>query len=236
MKSETGLAENTPFETRSLREQVYAYLRRKMQTGHIVPGEYIRLNEMSRQLGVSKTPLRDAIIQLECEGFVTILPRRGVLMNRLSLDDVRDAYQVVGALEAAVVRDVCDRFDAARLAAMQAINDRMKALLDQPDFDDHYAEFFGCNVAFHNHFLDQSANRQIKRIVIPIKLRLYDFPRRRYIREWERRNCREHDQLVRRIREKDGQAAADLLQHRHWSFSYYEDYIRQFYGVPMDVT
>ena len=66
-----------PFELRSLREQVYQYLRTEMFNGRIIPGEYIRLNEMSERLGISKTPLRDAIIQLECERFVTILPRRG---------------------------------------------------------------------------------------------------------------------------------------------------------------
>ncbi|BBO67348.1 GntR family transcriptional regulator [Desulfosarcina alkanivorans] len=219
----------TPFELRSLREQVYRYLRAEMQSGRIVPDEYIRLNELSERLGISKTPLRDAIIQLECEGFVTILPRRGVLMNRLTLQDVADAYGIVGALEASVIAAVCDRFTDDRLDAMTAINNGMTALIEQDDFDGHYAEFLEANIAFHNLFLDLSDNRQIKKIVLPFKQRLYDFPRRRYIREWERHNCREHGQLVELIRAGDGQAAADLLQHRHWSFSYYEDYIRQFY-------
>jgi DNA-binding GntR family transcriptional regulator len=91
---------NSSFELRSLREQVYQYLRAEMQNGRITPGKYLRLNRMSEQLGISKTPLRDAIIRLECEGFVTILPRRGVLMNRMTLQDVKDAYEIVGALEA----------------------------------------------------------------------------------------------------------------------------------------
>jgi DNA-binding GntR family transcriptional regulator len=112
---------------------------------------------------------------------------------------------------------------------MAAVNARMKGLIERDDFDRHYTEFFGLNVSFHNLFLDLSDNLQIKKIVLPLKQRLYDFPRRRYIREWERRNCREHDALVELIRAGDGKAAADLLQNRHWSFSYYEDFIRQFY-------
>lgn len=218
-----------PFELRSLREQVYQYLRTEMLNGRIIPGEYIRLNEMSERLGISKTPLRDAIIQLECEGFVTILPRRGVVMNRLSLQDVKDAYDIVGAIEASVLVDVCSRFTDERLDAMTAINGSMKEMIERDDFDDRYADFFGLNLAFHDHFLDLSDNRQVKRIVIPFKQRLYDFPRRRYIREWERQNCREHDELIDLIHAGDGKAAADLLQNRHWSFSYYEDFIRQFY-------
>ncbi len=218
-----------PFELRSLREQVYQYLRTEMLNGRIIPGEYIRLNEMSERLGISKTPLRDAIIQLECEGFVTILPRRGVLMNRLSLQDVKDAYDIVGAIEASVLADVCSRFTADRLDAMTAINGSMKEMIERDDFDARYADFFGLNLIFHDHFLDLSDNRQVKKIVIPFKQRLYDFPRRRFIREWERQNCREHDELIELIHGGDGKTAADLLQNRHWSFSYYEDFIRQFY-------
>lgn len=229
MLSPTDKKETHPFELRSLRQQVYQYLRAEMQKGHIVPGEYIRLTEMSEQLGISKTPLRDAIIQLECEGFVTILPRRGVLMNRLTLQDVKDAYDIVGALEASVIIDVSRRFETDRLDAMAEINNRMKTLIEQEDFDHHYAQFFAFNVAFHDHFLDLSDNRQIKKIVLPIKQRLYDFPRRRYIREWERQNCREHDELVQLIRDGEGRTAADLLQNRHWSFGYYEGFIRKFY-------
>ena len=229
MHSPKDKQEAHPFELRSLREQVYQYLRDEMHEGRIVPGEYIRLNEMSDRLGISKTPLRDAVIQLECEGFVTILPRRGVLMNRLRLQDVKDAYDIVGALEAAVVIDVCSRLDSGRLDSMTAVNAAMKALLARDDFDNHYAAFFGLNVDFHNRFLDLSENRQIKKIVLPFKQRLYDFPRRRFIREWEQRNCREHDELVELIRAGDGKGAADLLRNRHWSFSYCEDFIRQFY-------
>lgn len=150
-------------------------------------------------------------------------------MNRLSLQDVKDAYEVVGALEAAVLVDVCSRFTDDRLDAMTAINGRMKKMIERDDFDSFYAEFFGLNLAFHNQFLDLSDNRQVNKIITPFKQRLYDFPRRVYICEWERQNCQEHDELIELIRTGDGKTAADLLQNRHWSFSYYEGFIRQFY-------
>ena len=227
----TDRKEANPFELRSLREQVYQYLRAEMQKGHIVPGEYIRLNEMSDQLGISKTPLRDAVIQLECEGFVTILPRRGVLMNRLTLQDVKDAYDIVGALEAAVVVDVSNRFEADRLDAMTEINNRMKALIEREDFDHHYADFFSFNVAFHDHFLDLSDNRQIKKIVIPIKQRLYDFPRRGYIKEWEKRHLAEHEKLIKAIANGDRDRAADVFQNEHWCFKAHKNFLDRFYEL-----
>jgi DNA-binding GntR family transcriptional regulator len=152
-------------------------------------------------------------------------------MNRLTLQDVKDAYDIVGALEAAVIGEVGDRLDDEHLDAMSGLNADMQALIEKSDFDAHYAAFFNLNLQFHDHFLDRSTNRQIKKIVMPFKQRLYDFPRRRYIREWERSNCREHDQLIHLLRTGDATAAADLLRSRHWSFSYYEDFIRQFYGA-----
>ncbi|KUK42218.1 MAG: Transcriptional regulator, GntR family, partial [Thermovirga lienii] len=56
--------------TKSLREQVYDYLRRKLNAGELKPGAFLNLNELSARLGISKTPLREALIQLELEGFV----------------------------------------------------------------------------------------------------------------------------------------------------------------------
>ena len=68
---------------KSLREQVYEYIRDQMMTGHILPNTTLNLNQISDHLGISKTPLRDALIRLEVEGFVTIMPRRGVVVNAL---------------------------------------------------------------------------------------------------------------------------------------------------------
>ena len=83
---------------KSLKEQVYEYLREQLHKGKIRPGSFINMDETSRKLGISKTPLRDALIQLEMEGFITILPRKGVYVNVLTLQDIKDYYQVIGAL------------------------------------------------------------------------------------------------------------------------------------------
>ncbi len=75
---------------KSLKEQVYEHLREQMRTGGLRPGAAIDMEETSKRLGVSKTPLRDALLQLEMEGFVTILPRRKIVVNVLTLQNIRD--------------------------------------------------------------------------------------------------------------------------------------------------
>src|SRR5512137_2447799 len=87
----------------SLSSIVYEDLKRRLNSGELRPGQFIDLSALGRELGMSRTPLRDAMIRLELEGFVTVYPRRGVMVCSISLSDIRDIYQIIGALEASVV-------------------------------------------------------------------------------------------------------------------------------------
>ena len=218
-------------DVRSLREQVYEFLRREMQTGQIVPGSFIKLNSISEHLGISKTPLRDAIIQLECEGFVTILPRRGVVVNKLTLEEIKNALEIVGALESAVIVSVFDQIKAAHLKKMERLNQRMRAQLESKGTDQFDQQYYQLNIAFHDVFLDLSQNTFLRRIIMPIKQRLYDFSRPSYILEWELINCDEHDQLIQFVKIGEREKAASLWKNEHWSFSTHEKFIREFYSL-----
>lgn len=217
---------NPILDVSSLREQVYKYLRSEINRGRILPGAFINLKKISKQLGISTTPLRDAIIQLECEGFVTILPRRGVRVKRLTLDEIKDYLQIVGALEASVLLTVYPLLTGSHIHKMEQLNARMVAALKSGNFDGYY----NLNIAFHDIFLLLSGNTTLHQIIMPMKQRLYDFPRRQYITEWELVNCDEHTEFIDLLRQNEPEAAASLWQDRHWSFSYHESYIRSFYS------
>ena len=209
----------------SLREQVYQYLRGEMHNGNLLPGSYINMKEISQQLGISKTPLRDAIIQLECEGFVSILPRRGVLVNKLTLQDIKNSIEIVGALEAAAIVSVFDKLGLSHIEEMERLNSDMITEINNENFDRYYE----LNIAFHDIFLNLTENKELRRIVMPIKQRLYDFPRRAYIKEWELINCDEHAQFIEFIRKGERDNAASLWGNSHWAFAVHEKFIRQFY-------
>jgi DNA-binding GntR family transcriptional regulator len=211
--------------TKSLREQVYEYLRDEISNRKLLPGATININEISRQLGISKTPLRDAIIQLEIEGFVTILPRRGVTVKKLTLQEIKDSYEIVGALEGSIILNNFDKIDRYHISRMEKLNTRQIKAVNRKEYDDYYK----LNLEFHNVFLDLSENKSLKSIVRPYKQRLYDFPRRGYIEEWELNNCKEHDQFIGLIKKKDRAGASEFLRGVHWSFLVQEKYIRQFY-------
>lgn len=217
-------------DVRSLREQVYAYLQREIQAGRLVPGAYIKLNEISERLGVSKTPLRDAMIQMECEGFVAILPRKGVLLKRLTLEEIRDILQILGALESATLRSVFDRITPQRIEKMLKLNNKMRQCIQEKSFEVFDSQYYSLNIAFHDVFLDLSNNATMKPLMATMKQRLYDFPRLAYIKEWEWANCDEHDRLIAYIQNGEKEAAARFWQETHWGFEAQEAYIKKFYA------
>ena len=210
---------------KSLREQVYDLLREELTQGKLIPSAAINLNALSEELGISKTPLRDALLQLDTEGFVTISPRRGVFVNRLTLEDIRNCYEVIGALESTVILAVFDGIQPLHIEKMKLLNSALRASLKNDDFQAYYQQ----NILFHDVFIEMSHNQSLKRIIAPMKRRLYDFPRRGYIKEWEQRNCREHDKLIEAFETGDRDTAVRVWRDVHWSFQVQEKFIRRFY-------
>ncbi len=209
----------------SLSELVYDYLRRQMNEGDLLPGSTINIGEIAQQLGISKTPLRDALIHLELEGFVTIIPRRGVLVNKLELEHVRHAYDAIGLVEAFIVEECIDKIRPHHIEQLESLNEKMFADISANDF----STFFKTNLQFHNVYVDISVNGMLKKFILPIKHRLYDFPRKNYIAEWEYRNCLEHQTLIEAMKRGNGAEAARILKDVHWSFEVQKDFIYTFY-------
>lgn len=222
----TNRATNAPIEVRSLREQVYEHLKSLMNAGRLRPGSYLDLNALADEIGISRTPLRDALLRLECEGFAEILPRRGVRIAKLGLKRIRDIYEMLGALESAALRSVADRITAGVVARMSDLNDEMGRALDAFDF----SRFYDANLAFHDCYLDLSENAELVERIRILKQRLYDFPRLQgFVPEWERASLGEHDRVIRLLSAGHVNEAADYLRDVHWSFEVQEPWIRRYY-------
>jgi DNA-binding GntR family transcriptional regulator len=211
---------------KSLKEQVYEYLREQMRRGDILPGSAIDMEETSKKLGVSKTPLRDALLQLEMEEFVTILPRRMVVVNTLKKDDIRNYYEIIGSLESMAMLNAFERLKASDIEAMQKLNAGMKEAIAANDFDLYYER----NLAFHNTFLNLCGNDSLVKLVNNLKKRLYDFPRPQgFVKEWEESSILEHQALIDLLRKGRGQDAANHVRDVHWSFKVQEGFVGKYY-------
>ena len=127
----------------SLRERVYQYLKDAMSAGKLRYGEFLDQDSICETLEVSKTPLRDALIRLEAEGFVTILPRKGVYINPISLDFIKSAYQIIGSIEADCLNEVFNKLTAYHV----------RRLYDFPRRQYSY-EWESMNLYTHQRFID----------------------------------------------------------------------------------
>ncbi|HJV48049.1 MAG TPA: GntR family transcriptional regulator [Geothrix sp.] len=220
-------ASRTPIlHTRSLREQVYDYLRAEMNRGGLEPGAFLDLNAIAERLGISRTPLRDALLQLEVEGHMELQPRRGFRLKALSLDEIRNIYQIVGALESSAVMIAGPRIGRAGLAKMKTENKGIHRAIQARD----YGLFYAHNTAFHGVFLDGCANPRMAALIQSLKQRLYDWPRRKvFLKTWEVRLVKDHEELIALLEAGKYEEAGALLRDVHWSFDAQEDFIRVYY-------
>ncbi|MEM6423353.1 MAG: GntR family transcriptional regulator, partial [Pseudomonadota bacterium] len=144
----------TPIESpERLSAPVYEALKRQILALDIYdPASELRMDErgLADQLGISRTPLREAIMRLEQEGFVEILPRRGVFIRRKSLDEILEMLELWGALEGTAARIACTRAADAEIAGL-------RRLAGDASHDPH--EYSEANIAFHRTVLTLSGNR-----------------------------------------------------------------------------
>ena len=236
MVQRIGVDKVVPFDSSklvSLREVVYNYLREKMNTGELLPGSFFNLREISEALGISTTPLREALVQLETEGFITIFHRRGAMANALSPKIIHNIYTIIGALESAALVCAASRLTPEVIDALESCTDAMVRYLKEEDFDAYLEE----NAKFHKIYIDLSDNEELIHRLDILKQRLYDFPRNNeLIYAWEDAGLAEHRELLRILRTGDIAEAARYLREVHWNYDVQEEFIRQFYAKHLEAV
>jgi DNA-binding GntR family transcriptional regulator len=197
--------------TSLLRTQVYEYLRQELKEGNLKPGMSVSMNDLMTNLGISRTPLRDALLQLQNEGFVTFLPQRGIRINELSQKDIENMYEMLGALDSRILLAVFDQIGSREVAQMKQINAVMGKNLEAQNFP----RYWNLNTAFHNIYLNLSTNDLILNHINILRQRLFEFGKK----DWSLRRKhvihKEHSALIDLIEKGDGVAAADFMRDVH---------------------
>lgn len=202
--------------TSSLGTRVYEFLREQLRSEKLKPGTEIQTAELAKILGVSKTPLRDALIQLQSEGFLRILPQKGVIINSLDAKALQELIQVLGALESQALMLAFPKLGEREIAFMSEINGQLLDLL--PKGASAYLEYNKLNIAFHDVFLNVCGNKFIVDQIRLLKDRMYHFPDRDYGDRWRSVNVEEHQILIKSIIEGEALYAASFMRDVHWTF------------------
>jgi DNA-binding GntR family transcriptional regulator len=206
----------------NLRKRLFDYLSSQIESGALIPGSLINVRKLTEKLNVSRTPLREALAQLEIQGLVSILPQRGVLINVLMYEDLLDLFEIIGALESQVAWTVFDRITDTKINLMKRYNRIMKQAIKKGE----NRNFHETNILFHKVFLALSANRELITYVSNLKLRLFGFALKSYRNRFKRAIVAEHDVFIALVKEGNRDSAADYLKNVHWKFNYPDNFIR----------
>lgn len=194
-----------------LRTQVYEYLRNALKAENLQPGMFISMNQLMKNLGISRTPLRDALLQLQTEGFVTFLPQRGIRINELTQKDIENMYEMLGALDSRILLAVFDRIGEREIKPMKQINKQMKESLDEENF----MSYWNLNTDFHNVYLNLSSNTLVLYHIKILRQRLFEFSKKDWSLRRKQVIHKEHETLIELIEKGDAIAAADFMRDQH---------------------
>lgn len=206
-----------------LRRQIYEYLQTLLSKGFLRPGETISLNKIAESMSVGRTPLRDALLELQAEGLVVFLPQRGIMIREFDLEEMVKLYEVYGALEAQVMNKVFPLLGEAEVNELETLNKNMWQCMSEGQ----YKEFVALNNAFHDVFIKIAQNEIMVGMMKLMRRRLFEFSwdkwTTRWGEKWRLYNCKEHDEIIKLIKEKNATACADFLKNVHWTFNWESD-------------
>lgn len=208
-------------------DYAYARLMEKMHKGDLLPGSSLNLKELREEFALSSTPLSNALIKMEAEGFVTVYPRSRVVVNKLEIHDFHLLYSIIGTIEYTLIADSIDAYTKPVIQELRAINKAMKEDILQHKmslYDKHHYEF-------HEIFTTCNPSIFASRILDPIKARLWDFPRKNFLFDWYLQAINEHEEIISAIESKNLINLASVLKDTHWGYNVCKKFIQIEYNL-----
>ena len=189
-----------------LREIVFEYLREAILTGKLEPGQRLMEVQLAEQLGVSRTPVREAIRKLELEGLVVMIPRKGAYVADVSLKDIIDVLEIRAALEGLAASLASERMCDEDLEKLEGIAHEFKKKLDT----DNIEEMVEKDVEFHDLIFKATNNQKLIQINNSLREQVYRF-RITYISDFDtsKNLVSEHAQILDAICKRDSRVAME---------------------------
>jgi DNA-binding GntR family transcriptional regulator len=202
------LEDGQPPLTRSAGAAAAELIRSAIVDGRLEPGQRLKEEELARELGISRTPIREALLVLQTEGLVDASPNRGAAVKAYAAEDLDDLYQLRAVLEGFAARLAAARIGTEDLALLRASCDRFVALRAEEDVHDLVAE----NVRFHAVVLAAAGSDRLSEMVrkvvqLPLVYRSYHWysPEQKLISEHY------HRQLTAALAARDAERAERVM-------------------------
>lgn len=194
-----------------LREVVFKTLRRAILKGELKPGERLMEIALAERLGVSRTPIREAMRKLELEGLVVMVPRKGAQVANITEKDLNDVLEVRIALENMAIEKACDRMKEEDIKMLWEAAEAFERTTIEGDL----VKMAEADVDFHEIIYRASDNRRLNQVMNNLREQIYRY-RVEYLKEEETRKMlvREHEEITKAIRDRDVELAQNItFQH-----------------------
>lgn len=192
----------------SLKESAFQALKNAVIQDDLKTDRIYKIEELAKSLGISKTPVREALLDLASRGFVTILPRKGVQVNSLDEKDIKDLYQFRMAMERAVIRQIASMITDEEIERAQAINDTMADLVGS----DKRVEYLEKDREFHLFLAELSANEYIIMALENVRDLVDWMGVKALLRDKRMKEVYdEHNRVIQMLRKRDVDGAEKML-------------------------
>lgn len=195
----------------SLPEEVAHRIRRMIRKGVLKKGDRIIESDLSETLGVSRTPLREALRSLTAEGLIELRPHRGAYVAEPSMDQIQDMFEVMSFLEGLCARIATERASDSQIQELEKLHERLERhyLAGQPE------KYLGVNAKFHALLQELAGNQSLNEVINGLreKILLYRY-RQLYQPHRFDASMNEHRELMVAIRERRS-VDAELVMRGH---------------------
>ncbi len=207
-----------------LRDVVFATLREAILKGDLKPGERLMELQLAAKLGVSRTPIREAIRMLQKEGLAVTIPRKGAQVAAMTQKDMEDALQIREALEILAVRLACEHITKQQLAALEHNIALFEASVKANDL----AQMAQADIAFHDMIYEAASNPRLMGVLNHLRENVYRY-RVEYLKDDKNhpRLLEEHRQIVAGLKRQEKEHVSEIMkQHLSNQAAAMKDIIR----------
>ncbi|MDB6052435.1 MAG: GntR family transcriptional regulator [Pseudomonas sp.] len=205
-----GVRQLPRVERQRLHDTVVEHLRSFIIEGVLEAGRKLNERELCETLGISRTPLREALKVLAAEGLIEISPNRGASVARMSELEIREAFELMSGLEAFSGELACERITAEELAEVKALHYAMVVCKNQHDLPGYYQR----NRAIHDLINQAARNSALRQAYQALNFRLQALRFRSNYQapKWDRA-VHDHEQMIEALEARDGKRLSSILRH-----------------------
>ncbi|HTJ58480.1 MAG TPA: GntR family transcriptional regulator [Devosiaceae bacterium] len=184
-------------------------LREMIVSGEMEPGSKIREAELCERLGISRTPLREALKVMASEGLIQLVPRHGSFVAQITETEINELFPIMAALEALAGELACARMSNKEIAAFRELHRELFARFEAED----EREYLRINREIHRHFFTVAGNNALASMFeqMLVRTHLARFVARRTRAQWQRA-VDEHRAILAAIEAREGKRLGDLLR------------------------